>query len=296
MSPVMRIPLLALASMLLAAPAAGAAEKAPRGSFPNAACVRCHTPRNPQLVADWRASSHARKAPKADCVACHGNRHAGALPRARRDSACSSCHEKLNRAIVHSYATSKHGVITKLEDDRRTWEKPLTQGNYRTPGCAYCHLHRADHNVNRGVTPWDALTAPTEAVSEAARGAMLPACGECHAPRYVAEQSASGARMTGIARMKLREARDLIDRQGGSATQEELAALERRLAAMGEHGRNVRIGVGHQSPDYQWWHGHPALDGDLLRIKGMVSDIERRRTLKAGGRYKVQDTNSTNGP
>jgi len=51
---------------------------------------------------------------------------------------------------------------------------------------------------------------------------------------------------------------------------------------MREHGRHVRIGVGHQSPDYQWWHGHPALDGDLLRIKGMVSDIERRRMPTAG--------------
>ena len=99
--------------------------------------------------------------------------------------------------------------------------------------------------------------------------------------------------MTEIARMKLREARALIDQQRGTATREELAALERQYAAMREHGRNVRIGVGHQSPDYQWWHGHPALDGDLLRIKGMVSDSER---LKAGERYKVQDTSNANGP
>jgi hypothetical protein len=35
--------------------------------------------------------------------------------------------------------------------------------------------------------------------------------------------------------------------------------------------------VGHQSPDYQWWHGQPALDGDLLRIKGVVAERERRR-------------------
>lgn len=282
MPPAMRIPLLALVWLSLAAPAAGAAEKAPRGSFPPAECIRCHTPRNPQLVADWRASSHARKTPKADCVACHGNTHTGSLQRARRDSACIGCHEKLNRAVVHSYTTSKHGVITKLEDDHRTWEKPLTQGNYRTPGCAYCHAHRGEHNMGRGVTPWDALMAPGEAASATARDAIQPACGECHAPRYVAEQSASGARMTEVARMKLREARALIDRQRGSATKEDLAALERQFAAMDEHGRNVRLGVGHQSPDYQWWHGHPALDGDLLRIKGRVSEMERLRALPAG--------------
>jgi hypothetical protein len=291
----MRIPLLVLAWLLIAAPGAGAAEKAPRGSFPNAACVTCHTPRQPQLVADWRASGHARKTPKADCVACHGNTHSGSLQRARRDSACTGCHEKLKRAVVHSYATSKHGVITQLEGDRRSWVQPLTQGNYRTPGCAYCHLHRAEHNVNRGVTPWNAFAEPSEAVAEAARSAMQPACGECHAPRYVAEQADSGGRMAGIARMKLREARDLIERQRGSATQAELADLERQLTAMSEHGRNVRIGVGHQSPDYQWWHGHPALDGDLLRIKGRVSEIERKRALEAEERYKVQDTSSANG-
>ena len=74
--------------LLLAAPVASAAEKAPAGSFPNAECISCHTPRHPQLVAAWRASSHARKSPKADCVACHGNTHRGTLPRARRDSAC----------------------------------------------------------------------------------------------------------------------------------------------------------------------------------------------------------------
>ena len=292
MFPVIRSRLWALGVLLLAAAAAGAAEMAPTGSFPNSECESCHTPRQPQLVAAWRASSHARRSPKADCVACHGNSHSGALQRARRDSACSGCHEKLNRAVVHSYATSKHGVITSLEDNQRTWAQPLTQGNYPTPGCAYCHLHRAEHNVNRGVTPWNALAAPTQTVSDTAREAMQPACGECHAPRYVAEQSGSGARMTEIARMKLREARALIDQQRGTATRGELAALERQFTVMREHARNVRIGVGHQSPDYQWWHGHPALDGDLLRIKGMVSDSER---LKAGERYKVQDTSNANG-
>jgi hypothetical protein len=46
---------------------------------------------------------------------------------------------------------------------------------------------------------------------------------------------------------------------------------------MQSHARNVRLGVGHQSPDYQWWHGQPALDGDLLRIKGLIAEHERRR-------------------
>ena len=45
------------------------------------------------------------------------------------------------------------------------------------------------------------------------------------------------------------------------------------------HFNNVYLGVGHQSPDYQWWHGQPALDGDLINIKSMISDLQRRENL-----------------
>ncbi len=43
--------------------------------------------------------------------------------------------------------------------------------------------------------------------------------------------------------------------------------------------RNLRLGIGHQSPDYQWWYGHAALDGDLLRIKSVLSRSARKRAL-----------------
>lgn len=39
------------------------------------------------------------------------------------------------------------------------------------------------------------------------------------------------------------------------------------------HLKNVCLGVGHQSPDYQWWHGQPALD--MPRIKGAVGELHR---------------------
>ena len=44
---------------------------------------------------------------------------------------------------------------------------------------------------------------------------------------------------------------------------------------MQKHLRNVYLGIGHQSPDYQWWHGQPALDGDLLRIKDYIGELYR---------------------
>ena len=59
-------------------------------------------------------------------------------------------------------------------------------------------------------------------------------------------------------------------------TAEELAAAREHFVRMQSlHLKNVYLGVGHQSPDYQWWHGQPALDGDLLRIKGTVGELHR---------------------
>ncbi len=245
-----------------------AADKAPAGRFANAECVDCHAQRAPELVIGWKASSHARKAPKADCVVCHGATHGNSAARARRDDACTGCHEKLSREVVHSYATSKHATLLKLEKPRYDWSRPLARGNYRAPGCAYCHLHAGEHNTAKAVAPWDPYADPGEAAAPA-RTAMQGVCGGCHAPRYVAEQFGVGNRMTDVARMKLREGRDLV------AAHPANAALAAQIDAMHRHGRNVRLGAGHQSPDYQWWHGQPAIDGDLLRIKSIVSGIGR---------------------
>lgn len=257
-------PVLILSLVLL--PAIALADKPPSGRFANAECVSCHAQRSPDIVAGWKASSHARKSPKADCVTCHGATHANSAARARRDNACTGCHEKLSREVVHSYATSKHATIARLEESRYDWSRPLVRGNYRAPGCAYCHLHAAEHNTATTVISRDPYADPGE-VAAPARATMQGVCGECHAPRYVAEQLGVGDRMLSVARLKLREARDLAAVHPGNA------AIAAQMNAMHRHGRNVRLGAGHQSPDYQWWHGQPALDGDLLRIKAIVSDI-----------------------
>lgn len=267
----------AIALSLVLLPAIALADKPPIGRFANAECLSCHAQRSPELVAGWKASSHARQAPKADCVTCHGADHGGSAARARRDGACTGCHEKLNREVAHSYATSKHGVIARIEEPRTDRSRPLARGNYRAPGCAYCHMHAGEHNTAQAVAPWNPFADPGEAAAPA-RAAMQAVCGECHAPRYAAEQLSVGNRMLDIARLKLREARDL------AAAHPDNATLAAQMNAMRQHGRNVRLGAGHQSPDYQWWHGQPALDGDLLRIKAIVSDIGRRIPPKEGSK------------
>lgn len=269
--------LLLLCLLPLLATASG---KAPAGKFSHGECLGCHASRDVELVAAWRTSGHARAAPKADCVACHGITHAGSLRRARRDDACVACHEKTNRAVVHSYTTSKHATIVKLEEREWDWSLPLARGNYRAPGCAYCHLHAGGHDTRAAVTPWQPFQPGAASIPEPVAAKWQAICGECHAPRYVAEQAATGARMQEIARMKLREARATLTGRQELLTAEDRCELDILLGGMQAHARNVGLGIGHQSPDYQWWHGQPALDGDLLRIKGVVAERERRLSLR----------------
>ena len=73
--------------------------------------------------------------------------------------------------------------------------------------------------------------------------------------------------------MKLREAEAAAAGSPDAAVAELLDAM--RTVTL----RDLRLGIGHQSPDYQWWYGHAALDGDLLRIKAALSDLERRRAI-----------------
>lgn len=227
------------------------ASAAPDGAFTQVECLECHTVSDSALVAQWRGGPHGDTA---DCVACHGARH-GELPRARADTACTGCH---GGEVAHSYASSKHGIIITLE--RPAWDRPLQRGGYRAPGCAYCHLHAADHG--------DSM--------DGARGPAVRewVCGACHAPRLVADQFAAGAELLAIGQLKAEEAAAIAARHpdGPAGVAEDLLRVQRHL-------RNLRLGAGHQSPDYQWWHGQPALDGDLIRLRGEVARVRREAAL-----------------
>ena len=238
-------------SMWLSLSAAGIANAdapdVPAEPFSQKQCVECHSVRDAALVAQWRAGPHGATA---DCVACHGERH-GALPAARTDGACTGCHDG---AVAHSYATSKHGVLVRI--GRPDWTQPLERGRHRAPGCAYCHLHDRDHG--------DAM--------DASRGPQVRewVCGGCHAPRFVREQLDAGERLTAIADLKVEEAEQVAARHPAGAD-----AVADLLSSTRKHLRNVRLGAGHQSPDYQWWHGQPALDGDLIRLRDAIARASR---------------------
>jgi hypothetical protein len=248
----------------------------PEGPFENSACIECHQQQSAELVAAWQQSVHAQTETPASCVDCHGDTHGKAAARARQDGACMDCHGGTDSPVIHSYTTSKHGVLVRLEQDEWNWDSPLEQANYRAPGCAYCHMHRGNHNVSAGVRVWNAMEEIDAAERERVQDVMRTVCQDCHSPRYITRLFDNGERMLDIGRMKVREAAAVIEQAEDEFTGTELAAAREHFEKMQSlHLKNVYLGVGHQSPDYQWWHGQPALDGDLLRIKGAVGELHR---------------------
>lgn len=236
---------------LVAHPASSEEAVAP-GPFTDIECVTCHSERDPDLIRQWHEGPHAA-APGVNCINCHGDLHKDSNAKARKDQNCASCHEG---PASHSYYTSKHGVINHLNKSRQDWKQPLQRGKYRAPACSYCHLHNGDHGdtmaLDRGpeLRPW--------------------ICSGCHSPRYVREQLANGKRQLEIADLKLTEGVELID----SATDSQADVLLKLRQNLIHHRNNVLYGVGHQSPDYQWWHGQPALDGDLIRIRDAINGLK----------------------
>jgi hypothetical protein len=100
-------------------------------------------------------------------------------------------------------------------------------------------------------------------------------CAGCHSPRYVREQFANGKRQLDIADLKLAEGETLIT----SAIEPKPDAFSELQKNLLHHRQNVLLGVGHQSPDYQWWHGQPALDGDLIRIRDALIRPHHKETV-----------------
>ncbi|MBF0416788.1 MAG: hypothetical protein HQL86_00870 [Magnetococcales bacterium] len=226
-------------------------------------CLECHRERDGALVTAWEKSRHAQAG--LGCEACHGAEHDGAMARrARPVEACAStCHARERS----SHMLSKHGVIALLEGERLDFSLPLKDGNQRAPSCAYCHLHDTEHDAGAGILPLIPLAAVSNASLTVRTEARAVPCRDCHSPRFVETWFSTGDKMVEIGRMKVREAETLIARH-------EDVEAGKILARMKDvHLSNVRLGVGHASPDDQWWHGHPALDGDLLRIKSRIGEI-----------------------
>ncbi len=249
----------------------------------NETCIGCHQKLDGKLVYSWRTSAHATthvatnvtEEPIASCISCHGGLHKEAGSKARRDRSCVSCHGGEKAPVVHSYASSKHGTLMRLEEKQEDWSQSLELANYRVPGCAYCHMHAGNHDVSEVARSNLMDNAETEKLQDR----ILAVCQDCHSSRYISRLFSNGEAMLEIARKKVREASEIIRHAEKEFTDTDLLQIRQMMKNMEHHLKNVYLGVAHQSPDYQWWHGQPALDGDLLRIKGGVGELRRGKMI-----------------
>lgn len=179
-----------------------------------------------------------------------------APPTAATAGTCVTCHAG---AAERSYALSKHGVIARIE---------AGLARRRAPDCTSCHSFEAG-------APAPKHYASAKARAEARRQAGA-GCGACHSPRYATEQLAAAQRGLALGEMKRREAEAVLETARRELPGTELANIEKLLATLRhENLRDLRLGLAHQSPDYQWWLGQAALDGSLLRIKGALGEARR---------------------
>lgn len=251
------------------------AEESPSSTIAleNPACIECHEKQNRVIVNEWRISAHAITNPVVNCISCHGNLHKDLASKARRGKSCIRCHGGEKVPVVHSYSSSKHGTLMRLEENSYNWNKSFELANYRTPGCGYCHMHQNNHDVSATVRHDLMNELEIEKVQDKTRGV----CHDCHSPRYITHLLSNGEAMLEIGRKKVREADHFIEQAAKTYSDAELVSVNKQLEKMQQHLKNVYLGAGHQSPDYQWWHGQPALDGDLLRIKDALGELNRRK-------------------
>ena len=245
----------------------------------NTACIQCHEAQNSSLIKDWQNSAHATAAPVVDCVSCHGNLHSNMASTARHDDSCTGCHGGKKSPVTHSYASSKHGSLMRIEKNTYDWSQPFVSANYRAPGCGYCHMHRNNHDVSRTVRHNLMSNGENNSAIEKVQDETRAVCQDCHSPRYITRLFDNGDAMLEIARKKVREAKAVIDQAESHFNESQLAPAKQQFKKMHNHLRNVHLGIGHQSPDYQWWHGQPALDGDLLRIKDSIGELQRLKAI-----------------
>ena len=171
---------------------------------------------------------------------------------------CIDCHAG---AAERSWALSKHGVIAMIEAGRE---------RRRAPDCAGCHAVEAQAPTAQH---YDARRTRARA-----REAATESCRACHSPRYTTEQNAAAQRGLAIGEMKRREAEALVESARVELAGEQLTQVEKLFANLRDRNlRDLRLGLAHQSPDYQWWLGQAALDGSLLRIKGALGEGRRLR-------------------
>jgi hydroxylamine dehydrogenase len=107
-----------------------------QGVFEGRQCVQCHEGITPGIVADWRASRHARGGDPVDCSDCHGNDHQRL--RLPTPEVCGRCHEKQHGEFRDEarYGFPSHVLaMERALDAPHFADKPKAE----VQSCVQCH-------------------------------------------------------------------------------------------------------------------------------------------------------------
>lgn len=107
-----------------------------QGVFKGELCIQCHDGITPGIVADWRASRHAKSNEPVSCNDCHGSDHQRL--RLPTPEVCGSCHEKQHGEFMDEarYGFPSHVLaMERAVDAPHFVDKPKAE----VQSCVQCH-------------------------------------------------------------------------------------------------------------------------------------------------------------
>ncbi len=168
------------------------------------------------------------------CAACHGiienrcdgchSRHLFRPSEARRSENCGICHMGPEHSEYNAWSSSYHGKIYSAQSDEWDWNRSLKDWGKRekegqlpaprTPTCAFCHMPRGTHNVQKALTvDSDSGMSLVDRGAEqyaAKRTAWVRTCQTCHSPRFARDQLETMDNQIKISFTKVREAFKIV--------------------------------------------------------------------------------------
>lgn len=182
-------------------------------------CGDCHSQQHGQFVDEKRYgfpshalameraldAKHFVDKPKAEvtaCLNCHSvavkcdschTRHRFSAAEARRPEACITCHNGPPHPDDETYFGSAHGRLYRAEGRQWDWSKPLRQGNYKAPTCAYCHMDGGRHQVaHKSIWKFGIREVnPRTSSNEVRRNEWVALCSDCHEAAWSRRQLAA---------------------------------------------------------------------------------------------------------
>ncbi len=169
------------ALLATALPAHAQAKRAPRVSKEGQACVECHKPMNPGIVAQWRGSAHGRAG--VDCYSCHRAQEGDPAAFDHYDyriavivtpNYCAGCHAQETKEFAASHHARAAQFIGSLDN---VLGEIVEGGPAAQNGCRQCH---GSEVVSLGNGKFDPATWPNSGIGRVNPDGSRGTCAACH--------------------------------------------------------------------------------------------------------------------